>query len=149
MKKDSIYYPENSLEEKFKSGELKDIEDHIIEFVDRHHETILKIAETLKANDVKHPYIEATQILVGKRGSIHLPSEMAALIKEINKEKWYRGEEGEEDDEKVSDDWKMKYAELWRESRKIEILYVIEKKQDEVRAHLFDLARKSGLDPKV
>lgn len=149
MAKDSIYYPENSLEEKYKAGLLKDIEDHVIEFVDRHHETILKIAATLKENNVKHPYIEATQVLVGKRGSIHLPSEMAALIKEINKEKWYRGEEGEEDDEKVQEDWKMKYAELWRESRKIEIFYVIERQQDEVREHLFKLARKIGLNPSV
>lgn len=145
----TIYYPESSLEDKFLAGELKDIEKHILDFVDRHHETILKIAETLKANGVKHPYIEATQILVGKRGSIHLPSEMAALIQEINKEKWYRGEEGEEDDEKVKEDWTMKYAQAWREARKIEILYVIEKQQDEVRAHLFELAKKIGLDPKL
>lgn len=148
MAKDNktIYYPESSLEDKFLAGELTDIEAHILEFVERHHETILNIAATLKENGIKHPYIEATQILVGKRGSIHLPSEMAALIKEINKEKWYRGEEGEDDGAKVKDDWTMKYAQAWRESRKIEILYVIEKKQDEVREQLFGFAKKLGLD---
>jgi len=146
---DSVYYPESSLEEKFAKGELKDIEAHILDFVERHHKTILDIAETCKASKIKHPYIEATQILAGKRGSIHLPSELAAMIKELNKEKWYRGEEGEEDEDKIKDDWKQKYANLWREARKIEILYVIEKKQDDVRTVLFDLARKMGLDPKV
>ena len=144
----SIYYPENSLEAKFEAGDLKDIEVQINDFVERHHVSILSIADTLIDNDVKHPYIEATQILVGKRGYIHLPSEMAALIQEINKEKWIRAEEGESDNAVIKDEWSRKYAATWREARKIEILYVIDKKQDEVRSILFEMARKSGIEPR-
>ena len=150
MTKDNkpIYYPDNSLEAKFEAGDLKDIEVQIHDFVERHHASILSIADTLINNDVKHPYIGATQILVGKRGSIHLPSEMAALIQEINKEKWIRAEEGESDNEVIKDEWSRKYAATWREARKIEILYVIDKRQDEVRSILFEMARKSGIEPR-
>jgi hypothetical protein len=118
----------------YKSGQLNGICTHLLEFVARHKKEILAIAaNTPVAND---GMVEATKQLVQHRGSIHLPSEMADQIKEINNEIWYRGEHGDYNRSKIQEEWAMRYASMWRNFRIKEILYVCDQKAEEIAALL-------------
>ncbi len=111
------------LAEMFDAGQLGSICEHVLDFVNRHRQDIIKMAQGKE--DVH--LLEATKILVRQRGSIHLPSEMADQIREINNEIWYRGEKGDFDRAKIKEEWAMKYAGAWRTWRVREIIYVIER----------------------
>jgi hypothetical protein len=120
------------LEELFDAGELGNIKEHVLDFVDRHRHEIFKTAQG--AGD-EH-LLEATRILVRNRGSIHLPSEMADQIKEINNEIWYRGEKGDFDRAKIKEEWAMKYAGAWRTWRVREIVYVCDRLAEQILTSL-------------
>lgn len=113
----------------YKSGQLNNICLHLLEFVNRHKGEIREIA---KKNRLNNSNVEATKQLIQHRGSIHLPSEMADQIKEINNEIWYRGEHGDYDRAKIQEEWAMRYASMWRNFRIKEILYVAEQKASEI-----------------
>jgi hypothetical protein len=117
------------IEELYKSGHLNGICTHLLEFVARHRSEIKAIANK---NRVSQANIEATKQLIQHRGSIHLPSEMADQIKEINNEIWYRGEHGDYDRAKIQEEWAMRYASMWRNFRIKEILYVVDQKSQEI-----------------
>lgn len=118
----------------YKSGQLNGICTHLLEFVSRHKKEILAItANTPISGD---GVVEATKQLVQHRGSIHLPSEMADQIKEINNEIWYRGEHGDYNRSKIQEEWAMRYASMWRNFRVKEILFVCDQKADEIAAIL-------------
>lgn len=117
------------IEELYKSGQLNGICTHLMEFVARHRNEIKAIA---KKNRDSGAYFEATKQLIQHRGSIHLPSEMADQIKEINNEIWYRGEHGDYDRAKIQEEWAMRYASMWRNFRIKEILYVVDQKAQEI-----------------
>src|SRR3954470_13457377 len=118
----------------YKSGQLNGICAHLLDFVTRHKEEIRAIAarEMVAGDGV----VEATKQLIQHRGSIHLPSEMADQIKEINNEIWYRGEHGDYNRSKIQEEWAMKYASMWRNFRIKEILYVADQKSAEIDAIL-------------
>ncbi len=117
------------IEELFKTGQLNSISSHLLEFVRRHKRDIRELAGEQSNSD---QLMKATTQLIRKRGSIHLPSEMADQIREINNEIWYRGERGDFDRSKIQEEWAMKYAAVWRNFRTKEILYVLEQKWDEI-----------------
>lgn len=117
------------IESKYRRGELSSISDHLLEFVERHRKEILDISRDSR-DDV--PIIDATKQIVQLRGSIHLPSEMADQIREINNEIWYRGEHGDYDRSKIQEEWAMKYASMWRSFRIKEILYVIDRMREPI-----------------
>jgi hypothetical protein len=118
----------------YKSGQLNGICAHLLDFVSRHKEEIRAIAARERvAGDGA---VEATKQLVQHRGSIHLPSEMADQIKEINNEIWYRGEHGDYNRSKIQEEWAMRYASMWRNFRIKEILYVCDQKAEEIAAIL-------------
>ncbi len=106
----------------YQSGQLNGICTHLLEFVARHRQEILAIAaqNTVSGDGM----VEATKQLIQHRGSIHLPSEMADQIKEINNEIWYRGEHGDYNRSKIQEEWAMRYASMWRNFRVKEILFV-------------------------
>jgi hypothetical protein len=118
----------------YKSGQLNGICAHLLDFVARHKEEIRAIAarDMVSGDGV----VDATKQLVQHRGSIHLPSEMADQIKEINNEIWYRGEHGDYNRSKIQEEWAMRYASMWRNFRIKEILYVCDQKADEITAIL-------------
>jgi len=120
------------LAELFDAGQLSNIKEHLLEFVQRHREDIVRLAQ---GPDDKH-LLDATKIMVSQRGSIHLPSEMADQIREINNEIWYRGEKGDFDRAKIKEEWAMKYAGSWRTWRVREIIYVCERMSGEILASL-------------
>ncbi len=115
----------------YKSGQLNSICLHLLEFVSRHRDEIRAIANK---NRIHNANIEATKQLIQHRGSIHLPSEMADQIKEINNEIWYRGEHGDYDRAKIQEEWAMRYASMWRNFRIKEILFVVEQKASDIDA---------------
>jgi hypothetical protein len=118
----------------YKSGQLNGICAHLLDFVTRHQEEIRAIAARERV--VGDGVVEATKQLVQHRGSIHLPSEMADQIKEINNEIWYRGEHGDYNRSKIQEEWAMRYASMWRNFRIKEILYVCDQKSAEIAAIL-------------
>ena len=117
----------------YRSGQLNGICVHVLEFVSRHRQEILSMARKTRSDS---NLIEATKQLIQHRGSIHLPSEMADQIKEINNEIWYRGEHGDYDRSKIQEEWAMKYASMWRNFRIKEILYVVEQKGQDIQGIL-------------
>ena len=117
----------------YKSGQLNSICTHLLEFVTRHKQEIQSMAG--KSQNEQN-VIEAIKQLIQHRGSIHLPSEMADQIKEINNEIWYRGEHGDYNRSKIQEEWAMKYASMWRNFRIKEILYVVDQKAPEIRGIL-------------
>ncbi len=117
----------------YQSGQLNNICAHLLEFVSRHRKEILAMTGRDRS---KHAYVEATCQLIQHRGSIHLPSEMADQIKEINNEIWYRGEHGDYDRAKIQEEWAMKYASMWRNFRIREILYVVGQKAPDLQSIL-------------
>ncbi len=121
------------IEERYRNGELHSITAHLVEFVTRHREEIIAMA---KPDGSEPRLLDAVKNMVQQRGSIHLPSEMADQIKEINNEIWYRGEKGDLDRSKIKEEWAMKYAAMWRQFRIKEILFVVDRKKDEILAAL-------------
>jgi hypothetical protein len=131
----SIYYPDESLEEKFENGELATIQKHLNDFIERHKSDIKK-----KVNEKDNPNDFFTILYqeIDRRGSIHIPSEMADQIKEINKEIWYRGEDGATDRRVITEEWTQRYSIMWRQARKKEILFVLRKCKDDFLALIND-----------
>ncbi len=117
----------------YNTHQLDGICQHLLEFVKRHRTEILAMAHKSKAKNI---LIDATKQLVQHRGSIHLPSEMADQIREINNEIWYRGEHADYDRSKIQEEWAMKYASMWRSFRIKEILYVADQKANEIETIL-------------
>jgi len=127
----SIYYPRESVVEKFDKGELNLTRKRLLDFVDRHQADIL-----LRANDMDmdtdDALIEATQQSILQIGAIHPPAEMGEQIREMHKEAWYRGEHGDLDQIRSQEEWKEKYAIQFREARIYEAFYVLEQAKDDV-----------------
>ena len=122
----SIYYPREAVEEKYRKGELRLTESRLIGFVERHREEIMEIAydESTQPGDLA--LLDAVRLFILSKGTIHPPSELADLIREINREVWYRGEQGVQDSRKVAEEWQEKYAAKWREARLFEAFVVLE-----------------------
>lgn len=121
------------IERLYKSGQLNGICTHLLEFVTRHKAEIKAMAGQ---GGGKESRVEAAKQLIQHRGSIHLPSEMADQIKEINNEIWYRGEHGDYNRSKIQEEWAMRYASMWRNFRVKEILFVCDQKADAIAAIL-------------
>lgn len=122
------------IEDLYKAGQLNNISAHLLEFVSRHKEEIKAMAT--RSSRANKSAVAATKQLIQHRGSIHLPSEMADQIKEINNEIWYRGEHGDYNRAKIQEEWAMRYASMWRNFRIKEILFVCDQKSNEIHSIL-------------
>lgn len=130
----TIYYPKDEVERKWRNGELAYVEDRLVDFIRRNGVVLLDIAKDAlpeeKYNSDEMPsaedFLDAIRILILNKGSIHPPREMADMIQEINKEVWYQGEHGENNARKVEEFWEQKYAYKWREARMFETFVVLE-----------------------
>ena len=127
-----VWYPDESLEEKFNTGGMDSIKNHLMTYIKEHLEEYKAIAKVESFEEC----IEKISYELERKGSLHLPSEMADQIREINKEIWYRGEEGNENRQNIKEDWTQKYSMKWRQARKIEIQFVLKKCKEEIRALL-------------
>lgn len=128
----TIFYPREAVEQKYTNGDLNSVKNRLDEFIRRHVETIYEVAKDENPNPTREELLDAVRILVLSMGTIHPPSEMADIIREINKEIWYQGEKGERDTRKIGELWEQKYALQWREARLFETFVVLEKNEDHV-----------------
>ena len=128
----TIFYPREAVEQKYANGDLNSVKARLDEFVRRHAETIVEVAKDENPSPTREELLDAIRILILSMGTIHPPSEMADIIREINKEIWYQGEKGERDTRKIGELWEQKYALQWREARLFETFVVLEKNEDHV-----------------
>ncbi|MCL2282549.1 MAG: hypothetical protein FWC26_04455 [Fibromonadales bacterium] len=122
-----IYYPLEEAEKKYRDGALKQTETYLLDFVERHLEEIIDIAtENGEAQDEDILNAVKGEILV--RGSIQPAAELADIIKEINKEIWYKGEAANQSQnpKHIAEQWQAEYAVKWREARLFEIFVTLE-----------------------
>jgi hypothetical protein len=121
---DSIYYPQESLDSKYNSGGFDKIKIYLFDWIKNHTQEINEKA--INSSD-RESRIESARLMIQKSGSVHLPSEMADQIKEINKEVWYRTEEGSTNKSRIKEDWTQEHSLRWRKARRIELLYLFDK----------------------
>jgi hypothetical protein len=122
-----IYYPLEAAEKKYDSGDLKHIELHLLDFVDRHLEEIIDIAHE-EGNATDEDILDAVKGEILARGSIQPAAELADIIKEINKEIWYKGEaeNRSQNPKDIAEIWQAEYAVKWQEARLFETFVVLE-----------------------
>jgi hypothetical protein len=94
------------------------------EFVTRHHEEILAVAGPRAAVCT---LVRATQQVIREHGSINLRGELEDQKAEIERELWYRGENGEFDHIGICDAWARDHAVAWRRYRILEYLFVADR----------------------
>jgi len=122
-----IYYPLEEAEKKYNEGTLKQTETYLLDFVERHLEEIIDVAtENGEAKD--EDILNAVKGEILARGSIQPAAELADMIKEINKEIWYKGEAANrsQNPKDIAEQWQAEYAVKWREARIFEIFVVLE-----------------------
>ncbi len=125
-----IYYPEESLAEKFENGGMEKIYNHLVGYIERNLSAFKN--KCVDSSNFPENCMELIESEISRKGSVHLPSEMADQIKEINKEIWYRGEDGVGDRQEIKDEWTQRYSRKWRKARRIEILYVLKRRRNEI-----------------
>ena len=122
-----IYYPLEEVERKYSEGALKQIETYLLDFVERHLEEIIDTAtENGAAED--EDILTAVKAEILARGSIQPAAELAEMIREINKEIWYKGEASNrsQNPKYIAEQWQAEYAVKWREARLFEIFVILE-----------------------
>jgi hypothetical protein len=122
-----IYYPLEDVEKKYQEGALKQTEVYLLDFVERHLEEIIDLAnENGEAKD--EDILDAVKGEILARGSLQPAAELAEIIKEINKEIWYRGEatNHSQDPKDIAELWQAEYAVKWHEARLFETFVVLE-----------------------
>jgi hypothetical protein len=121
-----VYYPLEEAEKKYQEGALKQTETHLLEFVERHLEEIMDIANESGARD--EDIIEAVKGEILARGSIQPAAELAEIIREINNEIWYRGETENhcQNPKAIAEQWQAEYAIKWHEAKLFETFVVLE-----------------------
>ncbi|HSQ41506.1 MAG TPA: hypothetical protein VLM37_04415 [Fibrobacteraceae bacterium] len=122
----TIYYPKEEVEKKWRNGELTHVEGRLLDFIRRHAMILMEMAKDETPEPGTEEYLDAIRILVLSKGAIHPPAEMGDIIQEINREIWYQGQRGERDQDKVRELWEQKYAIKWREARLFETFVVLE-----------------------
>jgi hypothetical protein len=131
-----IYYPLEEAEKKYNSGALKQIELFLLDFIDRHLEEIMDIANEDYGNATDTDILDAIKGEILARGSIQPAAELADMIKEIHKEIWYKGEEEKksQNHREIAERWQAEYAVKWQEARIFETFVVLEHCKDQVLA---------------
>jgi len=122
-----IYYPLEEAEKKYQNGALRQTEIHLLDFVDRHLDEIMDIASD--GNEIKdEDILDAVKGEILVRGSIQPAAELADMIKEINKEIWYKGEAKNhyQNPKYIAEQWQAEYAVKWHEARLFEAFVVLE-----------------------
>jgi len=122
-----IYYPLEEAEKKYSEGALKQTETYLLDFVERHLEEIIDIAtENGAAED--EDILTAVKGEILARGTIQPAAELADMIREINKEIWYKGEAAHrsQNPKYIAEQWQAEYAVKWREARLFEVFVILE-----------------------
>jgi len=114
---------EEALEREWAAERLARLRDPLLAFVDRHRAEILGRAQ---GNDLA-ALLQVTLQLIRELRTIDLRSENRDQLQEIEKEVWYRGEEGNHDVPAIQADWARRYGPGWRRWRMLQYLYVADR----------------------
>ena len=125
---DSIYYPRETVEAKYKKGELATVEERLMGFAERHKNRVWIISKEDSSEPSNEVLLDNLRAYLLVRGSLQPAADMADLIKEINKEVWYRNEEqkGKENPQEVAINWEEQYEKKWRQARMFEAFVLID-----------------------
>ena len=125
---DSIYYPRETVEAKYKKGELAKVEERLMGFAERHKNRVWIISKEDSSEPSNEVLLDHLRAYLLVRGSLQPAADMADLIKEINKEVWYRNEEqkGKENPQEVAINWEEQYEKKWRQARMFEAFVLID-----------------------
>ena len=139
---DSIYYPRETVEAKYKKGELAKVEERLMGFAERHKNRVWIISKEDSSEPSNEVLLDNLRAYLLVRGSLQPAADMADLIKEINKEVWYRNEEqkGKENPQEVAINWEEQYEKKWRQARMFEAFVLI----DICRDKLIQILRTPG-----
>ena len=114
---------EEALDGDWAAGKLARLRDPLLAFVDRHRGEILGRA---RDNDLA-ALLQVTMELIRELRTIDLRSENRDQLQEIEKEVWYRGEEGNHDVQAIQADWAQRYGPGWRRWRMLQYLYAADR----------------------
>ena len=128
----SIYYPKEAVEEKYQKGELATTERRVLDFAERHKNRIWVISREDSDNPSDEVLLDNLRAYLLLRGTLQPAAEMAELIREINKDIWYRNEHQKESAEEVTSEWEKQYSDKWREARMFEAFVLIDKLRDKI-----------------
>ena len=125
---DSIYYPRETVEAKYKKGELAKVEERLMGFAERHKNRVWIISKEDSSEPSNEVLVDNLRAYLLVRGSLQPAADMADLIKEINKEVWYRNEEqkGKENPQELAINWEEQYEKKWRQARMFEAFVLID-----------------------
>ena len=125
---DSIYYPRETVEAKYKKGELAKVEERLMGFAERHKNRVWIISKEDSSEPSNEVLLDNLRAYLLVRGSLQPAADMADLIKEINKEVWYRNEEqkGKENPQEVAINWEEQYEKKRRQARMFEAFVLID-----------------------
>ena len=125
---DSIYYPRETVEAKYKKGELAKVEQRLMGFAERHKNRVWIISKEDSSEPSNEVLLDNLRAYLLVRGSLQPAADMADLIKEINKEVWYRNEEqkGKENPQEVANNWEEQYEKKGRQARMFEAFVLID-----------------------
>ena len=125
---DSIYYPRETVEAKYKKGELAKVEERLMGFAERHKNRVWIISKEDSSEPSNEVLLDNLRAYLLVRGSLQPAADMADLIKEINKAVWYRNEEqkGKENPQEVAINWEEQYEKKWRQARMFEAFVLID-----------------------
>lgn len=124
-----IYYPLESVLKKYEKGELNKVVVNLYDFVERHKENIIVLANEKKDMPIDQALIDATEDVILKRGTLNPALSMANEIKEIQNETWYDGEKGEIDSKASKEKWQDEYEIQWAEARIFEDIVVLDQEK--------------------
>ena len=82
---DSIYYPRETVEAKYKKGELAKVEERLMGFAERHKNRVWIISKEDSSEPSNEVLLDNLRAYLLVRGSLQPAADMADLIKEINK----------------------------------------------------------------
>lgn len=111
---------EEALEREWAEGKLARLREPLLAFVDRHRSELLRRAQ---GNDLA-ALLHVTLQLIRELRTVDLRSENRDQLHEIEKEVWYRGEEGNHEVRAIQADWARRYGPGWRRWRMLQYLFV-------------------------
>ncbi len=114
---------EEALDREWDTQKLARLRDPLLAFVDRHRDEILRRAQ---GNDLA-ALLQVTLQLIRELRVIDLRAENRDQLQEIEREVWYRREEGNNDVPAIQADWARRYGPGWRRWRMLQYLYVADR----------------------
>ncbi len=136
----SIYYPRETVEEKFAAGELQFQEKQLFDFTARHRDEIIVLAKEDEMNPSDETLLDNLRAYLLSLGTLNPAADLGDIMQEVSKEVWYKNEKQPIPANEVTEEWKALYSAKWHEARIFEAFILIEHHAQK----LIDILRKNG-----